>query len=579
MRIARTLLISSAAVVAGVALFAQGRNIGNDWPTALGDAQRTNWMRSDPNISIDSLAKPGFDLQWRASLEGQRGLKPAVQGVTVNGVTLFTPLSIVTGANDVIAIDNDTGETFWYKSFGSAAVGSGACAATPVAATRQAPLVPAAPTMGGAGGRGGRGGYSSAVGNPGEGAPIPAGAGRGGAAAAAAGRGAAAPAAGAPAADAAPPGAPVAGAPPAGAPPAGAPATPGAPPAAGRAGGGGGGFGRPSGVVYTLARDGMLHVVGLPSAKDTYKPAPFIPAGARATDLLAVNDVLYTSTTGKCGGSADAVYAMDLASATRTVVSYKTTGSPVGAVALTTDGTVVVVVTNGVVTLDPKTLTVKQSFTDNGTTFVTGPLVMTQNGKSVIAAGTKDGRIVLFDTTLSAPLASVKIAADASATFGADALAFFQEYSAPPPDANASQAPPQPPAAGRGFGGAAPGIPMVPGQPWLLASTKNTIVAFKLEPGDKPSLTPGWTSRALTSPAAPLVVNNVVFAVSSGQGGAGSAAVLYALNATTGIELWNSGTAIKSSMPGRALWTSNSQVYVGGNDGAVYAFGFPLERK
>jgi hypothetical protein len=67
MRIARTLLISSAAVVTGVALFAQGRNIGNDWPTALGDAQRTNWLRSDPNISVESLAKPGFELQWKAS--------------------------------------------------------------------------------------------------------------------------------------------------------------------------------------------------------------------------------------------------------------------------------------------------------------------------------------------------------------------------------------------------------------------------------------------------------------------------------------------------------------------------------
>ena len=568
MRIARTLLIASAAVVTGVALFAQGRNIGNDWPTALGDAQRTNWMRSDPNISIESLAKPGFELQWKAGLEGQRGLKPAVQGVTVNGVTLFTPLSIVTGANDVIAIDNDTGETFWYKSFGSAAAGSGACGAAPVAATRQAPLVPAAPTMGAAGGRGGRGGYSSAVGNPGEGAPIPAGAGRGGGTAAA-GRGAGAP----------PAGAPPGGAPPAGALPAGAPPAPGAPPAAGRAGGGGGGgFGRPSGVVYALARDGMLHGVGLPSAKDTYKPAPFVPAGARATDLLAVNDMLYTSTTGKCGGSADAVYAMDLASETRPVASYKTTGSPVGTVALATDGTVVVVVTNGVVTLDPKTLAVKQSFTDNATTFVTGPLVFRQGGKDVVAAGTKDGRIVLFDTTLSAPIASEKVA---DTTFSADALAFFQEYSAPPPDASAAEVPAQP-AGGRGFGGA-PAIPMVPGQAWLLASTRNAIVAFKIDPGDKPLLTPGWTSRTLTSPPAPLVVNNVVFAVSSGQpaapSGAGSAAVLYALNATTGKELWNSGTALKSYMPGRALWTSNSQVYVGGNDGAVYAFGFPLERR
>jgi len=588
MRIARTLLISSAAVVTGVALFAQGRNIGNEWPTALADAQRTNWLRSDPNISAETVAKPGFELQWRAGLEGQRGLKPAVQGVTANGVTLFTPLSIVTGMNDAIAIDNDTGETFWYKSFGAAPAASGECAAAPVAATRQAPLVPAAPAVGGAGGRGGRGGYSSAVGNPGEGAPIPAGAGRGGAAPAPAGRGAGAPdttaPAGAPAAGGPPAATPPPGTPPAGA-PQGAPAA-GAPPAAGRAGGGGGGggFGRPSGVVYALARDGMLHGVALASAKDSYKPAPFVPAGARATDLLSVNDVLYTSTIGKCGGSADAVYAMDLASPARPVVSYKTTGSPVGLVAVATDGTVVAVVTNGIVTLDPKTLALKQSFTDNAITFATGPLIFTQGGKDIIAAGTKDGRIVLFDTTLSAPIASVKIAADADAAFAADSLAFFQEYSAPPADATPAQPAAQPPAGGRGFGaGGAPGIPMVPGQPWLLATTKTAVVAFKIDAGAKPSLTPGWTSRALTSPGAPLVVNNVVFAVSSGKpatpAGAGSAAVLYALNAMTGKELWNSGTTLKSYMPGRALWASNSQVYVGGNDGAVYAFGLALERK
>ena len=335
----------------------------------------------------------------------------------------------------------------------------------------------------------------------------------------------------------------------------------------------------------SLARDGMLHVVGLPSAKDTYKPAPFVPAGARATDLLAVNDMLYTSTTGKCGGSADAVYAMDLASEAKPVVSYKTTGSPVGAVALTTDGTVVVVVTNGVVTLDPKTLAVKQSFTDSATTFATGPLVFTHGGKDVIAAGTQGwAHPAVRRDARPRPSLRSRWRRDAGATFGADALAFFQQYSAPPPDAVAPRRPRhnRPPAAAA-VAAAAPAIPMVPGQAWLLATTSNAIVAFKIEGGDKPALTPGWTSRPLTAPAAPLVVNNVVFAVSSGKpatpSGAGSAAVLYALNAMTGKDLWNSGTTLKSYMPGRALWTSNSQVYVGGNDGAVYAFGFPLDRK
>src|SRR6187401_3563509 len=141
MKTKTSLLVSLLSVAAGAALFAQSRNIGGEWPTAQGDAQRTNWMRSDPNISVEALSKPGFELQWKAALEGQRGMKPAVQGVTVNGVTLFTPLSIITGMNDAIAIDNDTGETFWYKTFGPAPAASGACAATPVAATRQALLV------------------------------------------------------------------------------------------------------------------------------------------------------------------------------------------------------------------------------------------------------------------------------------------------------------------------------------------------------------------------------------------------------------------------------------------------------
>ena len=144
--------------------------------------------------------------------------------------------------------------------------------------------------------------------------------------------------------------------------------------------------------MYVIARDGMLHVVGLPSAKDIQKPAQLVPAGARVTDPIAVNDMLYTSTTGKCGGTVDAVYAMDLASDAKPVVSYKTTGSPVGTLALATDGTVVVAVTNGVVTLDPKTLAVRHSYSDPARTMVTGPLVFRQNDKDMVAVGTKDGQ-------------------------------------------------------------------------------------------------------------------------------------------------------------------------------------------
>jgi len=576
----KTPLFVAVLSIWAVALFAQSRNIGNEWPTAQGDAQRTNWLRSDPNISVDTLSKPGFELQWKAELEGQRGMKPAVQGVSVNGVTLFTPLSIVTGDNDVVAIDNDTGATFWYRSFG-AAPSTSACAA-PVAATRVALLESPAPTAArGGGAGGGRGGYSSSVGSPGEGAPVPA---RGGGA----GRGVVAPGppapAGAPGAAPAPP--------PAGAPataPAGqagrAGAAPGAPPGAPGAApgrGGGGGFGRPSGVVYVIARDGMLHVVGLPSSKDIQKPAQLVPAGARVTDPIAVNDILYTSTTGKCGGTVDAVYAMDLAGDAKTVVSYKTTGSPVGTLALATDGTVVVAVTNGVVTLDPKTLAVRHSYSDPAKTMVTGPLVFRQNDKDMVAVGTKDGQILLLDANTMAVSSATPAFTTAGATFAGEALSFWQEYSPGPVDPAAAAAPPAP-AFGRG-GGGAPAVPMIPGRAWLLAATNNSVVAWKIaDDGGKLTLQPGWTSPTLSSPVPPVIVNNVVFAVSSGKpaaaAGSGTPAVLYALDGMTGKALWNSGTAIKSYMPGRALWTANSQVYVGGNDGAVYAFGFPLDRR
>ena len=85
----------SALVIVG--LSGQVRGGGSEWLTAQGDAQRTSWIRSDAAISVDALAKPGFDLQWKVKLENQpRHLNGLAQGVTANGVTLFVPLSLVT---------------------------------------------------------------------------------------------------------------------------------------------------------------------------------------------------------------------------------------------------------------------------------------------------------------------------------------------------------------------------------------------------------------------------------------------------------------------------------------------------
>ena len=74
----------------------------------------------------------------------------------------------------------------------------------------------------------------------------------------------------------------------------------------------GGGLFRPSGVVYAVSADGMFRTLGLVSGKDVQRPAPFLPAGARFSDLIAVGDMVYTATSHGCGGAANGIWAINV---------------------------------------------------------------------------------------------------------------------------------------------------------------------------------------------------------------------------------------------------------------------------
>jgi hypothetical protein len=96
----------------------------------------------------------------------------------------------------------------------------------------------------------------------------------------------------------------------------------------------------------------------------------------------------------------------------------------------------------------------------------------------------------------------------------------------------------------------------------------------------------------MRSPVAPVVVNGVVFALATGEfhPPAGVTtnvadrvrqsvpAVLYAFDATTGEQLWNSGNSIASFVHGQAPWVSVGQVHVADHANVVYAFGPAMER-
>ncbi len=566
LRLQRLAFVVLASLVAGSLTFAQpGRGGGSPWLTPFADAQRTSWIRSDDKISVAALSTPGFDLQWKTKLDNQpRGVHGLMQGVSASGVTLFVPMSVVAGSsNNIYGIDNDIGYVVWQRQFDATLP-----APTPECpggissgATRIVRLDATVPPSFGGFGRGSVG-YRSVLGEPGQGAPIEGRAGGGRAA---------------------------------GAPAAGGAGRGGAPAGAGRQGGGGraappaeripgtpkaeeaGGFGflaRPSGVAYVVSSDGMLHVVGLPSGKDIQKPAPFLPANSRWSAPVAIETTLYAATTGTCGGAPSGVWAIDLDSEAKPVVSWKTNGgSVVGAVAFTSDGTLIAAIgpgqtsgdgkANAIVALDRKTLQLKDWFTHASAEFVTGPTVIKQGDKEIVAAATKDGRVLLLNAASlggpdhTTPLATSNALFGRESRVSADALAAWQSPAAP---------------------GAAPSTS------WLLIPTTSAVKTLKIaETGTGLSATPGWTAEGLAAPAAPLTVNGVVFALSTGvpsaPGAKSTAAVLHSFDGATGKRLWTSEKTMTTPASPGSLWSTLGQVYVGAQDGTLYAFGFNDERR
>ena len=595
------ILTGSVALAAAVTIATVHAQVGRgttEWLTAGGDAQRTFWVRADPKISVASMSRPGFELQWSTKLDnrarGTYGLQP---GVTANGVTLFVPMSVVAGSsNTVYALDNDTGYIVWQRKFeGEIPAATPQCPGGITAgATRIVPLEPppVTPALAGltGGGRASQG-YTSVIGQPGEGAPVAVRGGGAGRGAAPGGRGAqpapgARGAQGTPGAAAAPPAAPPRGG---GRGPAAASGSiPGATPE--QLGGGRGGLARASGVVYVLSSDGILHVMGLPSGKDMQKPAEFIPANAKWTDTIAVGTTLYATTSGNCGGAPNAIWAIDLESEGKPVTSWKSDGGPiVGRVAFGSDGTLFAAVgpgtatgegkANAVVALDPKTLKLKDWFTQPGAAFVTGPTVFTQGDRELVAAATKDGRILLLNAaSLGGSDHATPAAASAAIPGGvaADALATWQELTfTPPAPAAAPAAGGAPPAFG---GGPAAPVEITTGARWIVAPTATGLATFKLSAGaGTASLERGWTADGLTAPATPIVVNGVVFALSSGRPSAPAA--LKAYQGTTGKPLWDSKAVMKAPAAPGSFWSAMSQIYVGTADGTLYSFGFTDERR
>ena len=93
---------------------------GADWLTAGFDAQRSNWVRNDAKISLETLSKPGFDLVWKVKLGGApRQLNsitpPALLDFYISHRGFRTLGFFGTSSNRVAAVDTDLGRLEWEK--------------------------------------------------------------------------------------------------------------------------------------------------------------------------------------------------------------------------------------------------------------------------------------------------------------------------------------------------------------------------------------------------------------------------------------------------------------------------------
>jgi outer membrane protein assembly factor BamB len=122
--------------------------------------------------------------------------------------------------------------------------------------------------------------------------------------------------------------------------------------------------------------------------------------------------------------------------------------------------------------------------------------------------------------------------------------------------------------------------------------THGAVVAFKVkETNGKFTLEPAWISRDMNRAEPPLIANGVVYSYGNGENTEqayadrglfdssaeriknSSHAVLYALDAETGKELYSSGNQITSFNHFSGLSLANGRVYIATFDSTLYCFG------
>src|SRR5262249_15626096 len=137
---------------------------------------------------------------------------------------------------------------------------------------------------------------------------------------------------------------------------------------------------------YVVSSGGMAHTLNPQIGTDVVPPVKFLPPGTKVVGSIFVDGVLYAATSDTCGGTANGLWAIDLASDAKTISTFDSNGAVMAGgygPAFGADGTIYVTTgrsdsastyAKAVVSLEPRTLNVKDWMTGSGA-FVSAPIV------------------------------------------------------------------------------------------------------------------------------------------------------------------------------------------------------------
>jgi outer membrane protein assembly factor BamB len=361
--------------------------------------------------------------------------------------------------------------------------------------------------------------------------------------------------------------------------------------------------------VYVLGNDGYLRTLNLATGDETDAPIQMLPAPyGKAYGLNLVNNVVYTVSGQACHGVPNELYAVDLA--TKKAFNstppqggiFGTAGPAIGA-----DGTIYFETGDGAydvsagklsTTVQAYTssndgLTLKDYYTPSNHEWLTKrdldmnttPVVFPYQGRDLLVASGKEGRYFLMDSKSlggpnhQTPLYRSPLVSNKNVNFQTEGTwGSFASWESPD---------------GTRWVLAPIGGPVAVDFPVSYGPTPNGgVIALKLkDTAGKMELAPAWLSRDMMSAEPPVVANGVVFVLAAGeftaqaddvQGGLFSyesriqhsiPAKLYALDATTGKELYSSGDQVTSFLHQAGIAVAGGRVIFGTFDGTIYCFG------